>query len=355
MKYPKQVMDAARAMAREVAYKIDSFAARMVGEGRADAQLAPIWAEKLRHTFPKLIEKKYPDLPAANGEVCPVDSSVDPADLVWEYYQIDSGASWDWIDDDGSIMPSAYVKAQRFTGEMAAFAGAYGYTIPEMERAAKANVPLNQTKAAAMKRAHDRFCSEKWLFGDARKRIYGLLTHPNIPMMLAPAGVSTSRHYSLKTGDEILSDIVSMIDSVPERSLEQHHVVQVFMPAGMDRRLRSLYVAGTASGTVTYWERLMSLFSGDDTGQPKVVFKTLNECRADRRPTPDPFPFGGDLMFALPAPSVEDLAFIRARGITMLPPENVDLKVTIKAHAKIGGLKVVYPLSVVMMCFGDAP
>lgn len=353
-KYSKAILDAALAMARADAAAIKTFAQDLARLGKCDASLAPIWAEKLRHVFPGVVETLYPDLPVAAGQVLPVDSSVSPADLVWEYYMVDSGASMDWIDDDGTIMPSAYVKASRHTGTMAEFGGGFEYTIMELERAAKANVPLNTIKAAAVKRAHDEFVQSKWLFGDMRKGFPGLLTHPNIPMSLAAAGASTSRHWDAKTGDELIADFIELIDTIPEQSLEQHHAAIVYMPHGLIRKLRSLYVSNTADGVVSYWDRLLKLYAGDDSGQGKVSFRGLNECQASRRASPDPFPFGGDIMFALPAANANELSFIRARGLTQRPPQEVDFKVKIVSHAKIGGVKVVRPLAVHIMCFGAA-
>lgn len=354
MKYTKQILDAALAMARADGEAIKKFAQHIAGLGRCDASLAPIWAEKLRHVFPKIVETLYPDLPVAAGEVLPVDSSVDPADIVWEYYMVDSGAKMDWIDDDGSIMPSAYVKASRKTGNMAEFGGGYEYTIFELERAAKAKIPLNTIKASAVKRAHDEFVQNKWLFGDMAKDMPGLLTHPNIPMSLAVDGASTSAHWDDKTGDELIADVIALIDTIPEQSLEQHHAVTVYMPFGMIRKLRSLFIGSTDSGTISYWDRLLKLYSGDDSGQGKVSFRGLNECQASRRPSPDPFPYGGDLMFALPAPNADELAFVRARNLTQRPPQEQDFKVKVVSHAKIGGVKVVRPLAVHIMCFGTA-
>jgi hypothetical protein len=354
MKYPKHILDAALAMARADGEAIKKFAQSLAGLGRCDASFAPIWAEKLRHVFPKIVETLYPDLPVAAGDVLPVDSSVDPADIVWEYYMVDSGASMEWIDDDGTIMPSAYVKASRYTGTMAEFGGGFDYTIFDLERAAKANVPLNTIKATAVKRAHDEFVQKKWLFGDMSKGMFGLLTHPNIPMSIAADGASTSPHWDTKTGDELIADCIALVDTIPEDSMEQHHAARVYLPFGMIRKMRALYVSSADSGTVSYWDRLLKLFAGDDSGQGKVEFKGLNECQANRRGATDPFPFGGDLMFAIPAPNVDELSFVRARGLTQRPPQEQDFKVKIVSHAKIGGIKVVRPLAVHIMCFGAA-
>jgi hypothetical protein len=173
-------------------------------------------------------------------------------------------------------------------------------------------------------------------------------------MSLAAAGASTSRHWNSKTGDELIADVIALVDTIPAQSLEQHHAAQVFMPVGMIRKLRALYISSTGDGAVSFWDRLLKLYSGDDSGQGKVSFHGLNECQSARRATPDPFPFLGDFMFAIPAANADELAFIRARNLTQRPPQEQDFKVKIVSHAKIGGVKVVRPLAVHILCFGAA-
>lgn len=356
-KIPQSVLDRAE---REVKARTDAcvtFAIELGRKGKCDASLAPIWAHKLVHTFPKIQEATYPDLRAANGDVLPIDSSVDPADDEWDYYMIEYGGYADWIDDDGMVAPSSWIQAKRFKGKQAPFGHQYDWTIPDLERAAKSNLPLQAIKGKVAKRAHDAFENWLWLFGDASKEIVGLVTHPNITVSLARQNAgATSRLWSAKTDAEILRDLADLIDAIPRITLSQHFVARVFMTLEMMQICKNRLISNTATGTVTLWDVIKSQYSGDDTGQKKISFEILNECDADMRLNPktmtDTSGVSGDFLLALPPVDSESACFIRSRPFSQLPPEAEGFKVKIMTHSKAGGCKLLYPTSVHRMDFG---
>lgn len=354
---PKHVLDAAAANVAKRKAMFDAFVGDLCARHRVnDAQLAPLWGEKLRHTFSTIPETIYPDLVAVNGGVIPIDTSVNPASLEWEYFMIDSGALCDWIDDEGNLMHSSFVTATRHTGKHAEIGGGYEYTIFDLEKAALANVPLNQIKAKAVKRAHDEKTEWVWLFGDSAMDIPGLCTHPNVTTSFAAIGAGLSRLPINKTNDEILADFVTLLDTIPQQTIEGHHAAKGFMPHSLIRLMRSRFLEGTASGVVSLWDRLRALYSGDDSGQGKVEFKGLNPLDANRRINPvtgtDTSGISGDFLVAVPADDKDSLAFIRARSFTQRPPQEVDFNIKILTHGNIGGVKMVYPLSCHVMFFG---
>lgn len=339
-------LDALQAIAGEVARK-----------GRCDAQLAPIWAEKLRFTYKKTLETKYPEYTAANGDVLPIDTSVDPADLEWEYFTIDQQGWADWIDDDGDFMPSGTLTATRKTGRMENMGHEWSVTIFDLEKAAKANLQLSTLKSKNAKRTHDAKTNWTWLFGDSGKGLPGLCNHPNISVSLAAQNAgATSRLWENKTNAEIVADINLLIDTVPQQTIEQHHVAKVLMPAKLIRLCRNRRLATTDGSMTSLWSYIKDLYSGDDSGQGKVTFKQLNECDGARRLHPksntDTSGLSGDFLLALPAENMDELAFIRARPFTQRPPEEHRLKMLHLTHSKIGGCKVQYPLSVHRLDFG---
>lgn len=328
---------------------------------RKDTQFAPLYAEKLRFVYQGLIEIKYPDLEAANGEVLPIDSSMPPGAVSWEYDMVDAGASMDWIDDEGQIAPSAFVKSMgKFTGKAAEFGGGYKTNIFDDERATMAGMNLDPLKGQRLRRKHDEWCQWHWLFGAPDKDgMLGLCTHPNMPMSLAAlnAGAS-SRLFANKTNAEILADFVDLIDGVPEQSKNLHYAVTVFLPNSLIRLMRSRFIdAGGSAPQYTLWDRVKDMFKGDDAGQSKVTFKGVEWCTAAGRLHPktgtDTSGISGDFMLALPAQNAAELCFIRARPFTMRQPREIgDFSTKHLAHAKIGGTKMVYPLSCNMLVFG---
>lgn len=367
---PKHIMDRAAAELAQRNDGIRRMCERLASEHKfekadgplayTDAQVAPIYAEKLRYLYTQLPEVIYPDLEAANGEVVPIDSSMPPGAKTWEYDMIDSGASACWIDDEGHITPNAFVKsAGKFTGQAAEFAMGFSSNLFDDERASMAGMQLDPIKGQAIKKAHDKWCEWHWMFGTPEKDgMLGLCTHPAMPMALAPlnAGAS-SRLPANKSNTEILADFVTLIDSIADQSIEAHHAATVYLPWSLIRLMRTKFIdAGGSDPKFTLWDRLKAMYSGDDSGQGKVAFKGANFCSAARRKNPDTNTdtsnISGDFLLALPTPNVAELAFIRARPFTMRPPKEEDFSVKHLAHAKIGGTKMVRPLSCGMMVYG---
>lgn len=334
---------------------LDAFAEHVVVRqtGRADDQLAPIWREKLRHTYTRVLEHKYPELQAANGEVLQIDTAVDPAALEWEYFMLDGNGYADWIDDDGHVMPGSSFTMTRHTGRMAEMGHTWEANVFDLERAVKAGVPFLPIKQKLAKKAHDRTTNWVWLFGDSGKNLPGLCNHPNIRVTRAPLnGGATSRHFRDKSADEIADDFATLIDTIATGTLRAYHAATVFIPLELAQIMRRARL-GSGDGLLTLWDWVQDTYKGDDTGQGKITFKVLNECTASWRADPrsgdaatDNSGIGGDFMLAIPGVDKEELCFIRARPYTQRPPQERDFNMYHPTHSKIGGCKVTCPTAV---------
>ncbi len=329
----------------------------MAARGTCDDQLAPIWAEKLRHTYTTLMEMKYPELAAANGDVLPIDTSVDPADEQWEYFSVDQVGYADWISDDGEIAPNSAITGKRYTGTMENMAHEWDVTIFDLERAAKAGLQLQNMKGKLARRAHDAKTNWVWLFGDSSKNLPGLCNHPNIPMTLAALNAgTTSRLWPNKTADEIFADVAVAINAAANNTKGQYFTGSCFMPRRLMQRLRDLRL-GAGDGFASAFDLLKARYSGDESGQGKVSFKLLRETGSDERTNPktltDDSGIAGDFLLLVPAGASKDEAcFIRARPFTQLPPQEAKLKIINLSHSKIGGCKMQIPLAFHVFVFG---
>lgn len=352
----QDIIDQAAANVANRRQYVDAFVDDLVRTKRLDATLAPAFAHQLIHTFEEVQETSYPELAAAEGKVLPIDNSVDPADNTWEDYRIDTFGSADWVGDDGEVDANSAVVMTRYTGSMAEMAHPWTETIFDLERAAKTKIPLTSLRGKIAVRAHAAKTNYAWLCGDAAKNIVGLLNHPNIPATMAAlnAGAS-SRLWINKTNDEILADLAALIDAIPANTFERHYAAVVKMPASLLRLLKNRTVSNGGLDR-TLWGLVKELYSGDDTGQGKVSFEVLNETQADRRSSPksgvDESGILGDILFAMPAPNPDIGHFLRARPFTQRPPQEIDLKVHVMTHSKIGGARIREPLAFHRLEFG---
>lgn len=323
-----------------------------------DEQLAPIWAEKLRHTYTNLLEIKYPPYAAANGEVLPIDTSPDPAAIEWEYFTVDHAGYAQWIGDDGQLAPNSGITMERTRGYFAEMGHKYFLNKFEMEKAAKVSLPLASKKQKHSKQYHDAKTNWVWLFGDSEHELPGLCNHPNINVSLAPAGTAGSRKWigaNAKDIDEIATDVASAINLIAEDTLELYHAATIYLPHKLIRKLRDTRL-GAGDGFASVLELLKERYKGDETGQGKVTFKGMIECDADRRKNPetgtDTSGIVGDFLLVLPQEDKEELSFLRARAFTQMPPQEEDFNMKHLNHSKIGGCKCQIPKAVHRYDFG---
>lgn len=328
----------------------------MAQRGRCDAQLAPIWAEKLRHSFGAAVEVKYPEYMAANGDILPIDTSVDPAALEWEYFMVDSVGVADWIDDSGRIAPNSAISMSRHVGAMKEMGHSYDWNIFDLERSASAKLPLSDIKSKAARRAHDAKTNWTWLFGDSKLGMPGLASHPNISVSLAALNAgNSSRLWSQKTADEIATDMGVLINTIANNTLGAYHASTVLVPRNLFQRLRDLRL-GAGDGFASVLDWMENRFKGDASGAGKVSFKIMNECQGTLRRDPltgtDTSGISGDFLLAYPSADKSELSFIRARPFTQRPPQEQDFVVKNLSHSKIGGCKCQIPLAVHRLDFG---
>jgi hypothetical protein len=375
----KQLMDAAESLALFPRMdELEEFLEQGARSHRLDWELAPIWARNLVTTMPKVFEHKYPELQFVNGEVAPIES-VDPADLKWEYFEVDYGGSADFIDDDGHKMPALPpMRAGRHEGRMRKLGASYEMNMFDEERWAKAssrgNLPginLLASKQKQAKRAHDAITDWLWAFGNGEKGMPGLLNHPSITVDVAAlnAGAS-SRLPENKTAEENERDFSALIDQVAEDTLELYHAATVWLPHAHQRVLRNQYIDATASGMVSVWSRIVDRYKGDDTGQGKITFKLMHYADSRRRLDPrtvkgnpslgplagsgsDTSGLSGNFMFAMPPQDKEELSFIRAMPYKTLPPREVDhFNTSFATISKVGGVKIKVPRAVKRLDYG---
>lgn len=329
---------------------------RLVTRHGLDASTAPVLAKNLIHTYTKVLERDYPEMLASSGKVLPIETIPSWAQK-YEQFEIEGVTAAYWIDDDGQTMPSSTVKLHRDEGYVAEMGHSFSLNWFDLERAAQQpGLSLPTIKPALAREAHERWTNWVWLFGSPEKKLFGLLNHPNIPSTLASLNAgATSRLPADKSNAEILADVATLIDAIPEATLEKRHAAEVFFPPSFIRLCRSREYSTPNGGTVSLWERIVDIYKGDDSGQGKVTFRMMNECDGTRRTDPwnggDTSGLNGDVWLAKPANDVEIGCFIRARPYTQRPPEQHGFSMKHDTHSRIGGAKIQEPLAFHVMRF----
>jgi len=159
------------------------------GDPREDAELSPFFARELEAILARTYDVKRPELKMANGDVIPLDMSIDTGAESFTYYQFD-GVGIAKFTNGYAIgdMPRVDIRGQKFTAPIESLTAAFGWSMQELRNARLMRRPLDRMKSEAARRAHDQSWNRVGLFGSSEHGIRGLLNHENIIVTDSPVG-----------------------------------------------------------------------------------------------------------------------------------------------------------------------
>lgn len=234
--------------------------------------------------------------------------------------------------------PRADVEGKEFTSYIRSVREAYGFNIQEIRSASMAGLPLDAMKAMAARRAVEETLNRVGLLGDAEWSLIGLFNQPNASSYTIPNGAALSPLWANKTGDEILEDLYGLVDSVPAATAEIEKVTRVLMPYSRYRLITRRRVGSTITGTVNNNKVLEEFL----TVRPGIEVRGalfLDTAGA-----------GGTARLVGYNPDRVNVEWLLPVPFESFPPQWNALEWTIECHARVGGVVMRYPLT---MVYGD--
>lgn len=183
-----------------------------------DADESAFLARQLDYIKSKTYDVKYAELKAR--KLIPVSSEADPGAEKIFYRQYDQSGVAKVVSNYADDLPRADVKGNEFFAQVKTLADSYGYNYVEMQNAAFGNLPLEQRRASAARRAIAQLENRIAFFGDTEAGLVGLFNNANIGTVTIPAdGTGAATEWSTKTADLILRDMNLTANSVVTGSL----------------------------------------------------------------------------------------------------------------------------------------
>jgi hypothetical protein len=243
-------------------------------------------------------------------------------------------------------LPRSDVYAKEFTVKIKSFGNSYGYNIQEVRNAMFGNVPIQQRKANAARLAYEQMVNRYAWYADGTAvygGLYGLFYNTNITQIPAPngkwcdaSGISTGA-----TPDQIIADVNSLINSIPQLTKGIERANKVVMP------LISLsYIKTTPRSSVSD----TTIFQFLQQNHPGVAFEAINEAWAvsPSPATPTDAASSSNIMFALDA-NPDKISLEIPQPFEQFPVQEKGLEYIVPCHARLAGLITPYPLSVALM------
>ncbi len=328
---------------------LDGYFAAQNG-GRRDASvvradgLVPMASQGLTYFYSEVYEIEHADLPAWQGDILKIDRTVDPAVEKYVWYEKDlvgvARASNSYAAEDIPIVAGPMAHPNQ--GNIVPALVGMELNFMDMRRAAaaarngKPSFDIDRSMSEACMRSLAEFGHFLWLYGDSVLGIDGLHNHPAVQTITLLGGP-----WSGKTPAQILTDLTTMLNTIPNSSLGQlgdRKKIKIFLPPLQYQQASTQIISAAGDKSVlSYFKETYGL--RDD----QIV--EMYELQASNSQVYTGGPQGLTADRALVVYQTGDVrsdpVFVLPQDIEMpAPPRQNGLSETTFYHARYGGMKL---------------
>lgn len=293
-----------------------------------DSEESIFFVRELEHVKARSYDRKYPELKAFRFIPMTTEAGVGAETVTYQMY--DEVGIMKFISDYASDLPRADVKGQEFTSRIRSAGNSYGYSVQEVRNARHAGKPLEQRRADAAKRAAMFLIDKTARVGDADYNLVGFFNHPNIPeLTIQNDGSDSSKTFAKKDADKILRDLNALVSKVVDTTKGVEQPDLLLLPLAQYN-----LIATTRSGTNDPRTILEFFLQTNPYIKRVEVWEDLKGAGANSTDrmyvgkfTPD------NIEMDVPVP------------FEQFPVQEQNLAYKVPCHARIGSVKVFYPLA----------
>lgn len=299
---------------------------------RLDAGEAAFFRRQVEHIKVRTYDTKF--RPIKFRTLIPVANDAAPgADrITWRQFT-DIGLA-KVIEDYANDFPRVDIIGSEESSRVYGLGASYGYSIKEIRRAALANLPLQERRARAARRAIEQRSNAIAWSGDAAHNIQGLIDFPGITEYTVPAdGTGSVKTWTAKTPDQIVRDLNGLISSIISNTngvespdtillpIEQYlYISDTRMTDGSDRSILAYWMLNHPGMTVDWIPEL--------NGAGASVTDRMMAYQRD----------------------ADHLTFEEPQPFEQFEPVQKGMEFEIPVHSEVAGVIVYFPLSV---AYGD--
>lgn len=282
---------------------------------------------QLEYIRPQIFETEYADIKYST--ILPVTSEAGPGSQTFTYRIMDATGDFKLISDAADDLPRADVSQTEKSINIRSFGGSFGYTVQELRAAQMANVALEQRRAAAVRRAYEEKVEAVAMFGESSVGLSGFFNNANVDVISANKWFSTSA----VTAQEMLEILNKGVSAIISGSNMKEQPDTILLPYEDYNTISTTRNSDSSDVTVLeYFLRTnpyirnvepINQLDADNTSS-----LTRNRMVVYKR---DP----QKVQLHIPQP------------LELFPPQQRGLEFVVPAHARVGGVALYYPKSVV--------
>lgn len=301
----------------------------MTTDIRNDNAVGVFLARELETILSRVFEVEYADI--KYSQLIPISNEVGNGSESFTYRVYDKQGSMKVIADRAQDLPRADVLRKEVTHPVRSLGASFAYTIQETRAAAMVpGMNLEQRRANAVRRAYEEKVQEIAYFGDKASGMKGFFNNDQVDKLVPDKWFDSS---SITT-DEMLE----LLNEGPTRLVQNSNMKEtpdtMLVPYPVYRRISTTPRSTTSDTTVMeFFLRTNPMISS---------IEPINELEAAKSSlTKD--------RIIVYRRSPEKLQLHIPQPLEFFPPERRGLEFSVAAHARIGGMALYYPKSMLVM------
>ena len=281
-------------------------------------------ARELEQVLARTFEVQYADIKYSS--VLPISTEIGQGADSFTYRIFDAEGSMKLIQDKASDLPRADVLRKEVTHQVRSLGASFAYSIQETRAAALVpGMNLEQRRANAVRRAYEEKVQDVAYFGEGSVGMDGFFNNANVDKTVPDKWFDTA------TTDEMLELLNEGPTSIVQGSNMKESPNTMLVPYDVFRIISTTPRSSTSDTTVLEFFLRTNPFirSVEPINELEATKSELSKDRIicyDRSP--------------------EKLQLHIPRTLEFLPPVRNNLEFSVAAHARVGGVALYYPKSV---------
>jgi len=283
---------------------------------------------QLEYIRPQVFEIQYADIKYST--ILPVTSEAGTGAQTFTYRIMDSTGEFRLLADAASDLPRADISQVEKSINIRSFGGSFGYTVQELRAAQMANIALEQRRAAAVRRAYEEKVESVALFGESTVGLAGFFNNSSVDIVAADKWFTTAA-ITAQEMNELLNYGVSAIIN-GSKMKEQPDTILL----GYEDYNKVSTTRNSDSSDVTVLEYFLRTNPYIRNVEP------INQLTKGNN--------GGKLNTSRMVVYKRDPEKVQLhipQPLELFPAQQRGLEFIVPAHARVGGVALYYPKSVI--------
>ena len=283
---------------------------------------------QLEFIRPQVFEVTYADIKYPT--LLPVTSEAGPGAQTFTYRIMDSTGEFKLIADAADDLPRADISQVEKSINIRSFGGSFGYTVQELRAAQMANIALEQRRASAVRRAYEEKVEAVAMFGEPSVNLAGFFNNATVDIIAADRWFTGST--ASGTAQDMLELLNYGVSAIINASKMKEQPDTILLAYEDYNKISTTRNSDSSDVTVLeYFLRTNPYIRNvEPVNQLDADNSVLNTNRMvvyKRDPE--------KVQLHIPQP------------LELFPPQQRGLEFIVPAHARVGGVALYYPKSVI--------